>query len=587
MFADTLYTDNSGSIHLELYRKVKPAVTITTLSDGSEGGYDLSSVPSVAKFTVARDGSTSGDLLVYLSTPTGSASFGNDYEFNLSSVVIPDGSSSTVVSIGVVNDGEVEPIETIELSLAGHSSYTISGTGTAIAHIADNDVKLVAESDVSVLVSGTSETIVVAQDYEGIRVAGVALEASVDDPDLLAADWKIGDNVTDQYGRATLVLTGQGAHGLAVIGVAAATATAVPNLPGRVVEQIPVSIRVRYRVDGGMDTPYVTERNSGLNVGAENYNRIPLDDVIQVVTLNPHAFDIDAYTKDGTTWDIIPGFETFDGKQASGRYRVVYEVLTENAYFTPDEPESFTTTFNSKNAELMPVSFNVPAQSTPGNVIRVQVTVYDEFLVDPTLDGGVRDDEAFTLIYDFLIVTDVIESIDPAGATQAALGKWVDLSTSLVGGFEFHVGPTLPNGNTWEGHLVHEDTQVTAMSPINFTFQDGVSDAWKAAHPDVVDTGGVVQYLASFHEKHRTYGVDENDQFLSNDESAGGFTGAFSSAPIFEPDALQANGRMGYTLFRHYSTPEADLVLTHEIVQLSAGADGKSRFQERVTVQQA
>ncbi|HET6426983.1 MAG TPA: Calx-beta domain-containing protein, partial [Phycisphaerae bacterium] len=79
-----------------------------------------------------------GDLTVSYSV-AGTASVG-DYSETLSgSVVIPDGQASATITITPVDDGDVEGDETVTLTLAAGSGYTVGSPSSDTVTIADND----------------------------------------------------------------------------------------------------------------------------------------------------------------------------------------------------------------------------------------------------------------------------------------------------------------------------------------------------------------------------------------------------------------------------------------------------------------
>ena len=96
-------------------------------------------------FRVRRFGSTAGALTVQFSV-SGTATTGADYSGLGTSVVIPDGASFTDVTVAVIDDFVVEPLETVILNLQPDAAYTIYGSeAAATVEIADDgDVAPVA-----------------------------------------------------------------------------------------------------------------------------------------------------------------------------------------------------------------------------------------------------------------------------------------------------------------------------------------------------------------------------------------------------------------------------------------------------------
>ena len=112
-----------------------PTVTISARSavvDESES----------ARFTVSRTGDTAADLIVNFGV-SGSATAGEDYSFNSTSVTIPANRQSIEVVVPVVDDDVDEIRETITISLAEDADYLLGGQAKATIAIDDNDVPTV------------------------------------------------------------------------------------------------------------------------------------------------------------------------------------------------------------------------------------------------------------------------------------------------------------------------------------------------------------------------------------------------------------------------------------------------------------
>lgn len=108
-----------------------PTLTlVTTDAWGAESGND----PAV--LTVTRD-ATTPDLTVYY-TVAGSADAA-DYSETLGSVVIADGDASADITITPVNDGDVEPLESVAIALATNASYILGSPTNDTVQIADDD----------------------------------------------------------------------------------------------------------------------------------------------------------------------------------------------------------------------------------------------------------------------------------------------------------------------------------------------------------------------------------------------------------------------------------------------------------------
>ena len=93
---------------------------------------------NAGSFTVTRTGQTEAPLVVSL-TVGGSATNGADYALLGATVTIPAGAASAVVSVLPVDDNAVEGPESVTLSVAPGSGYTVGSTSSASVTIADND----------------------------------------------------------------------------------------------------------------------------------------------------------------------------------------------------------------------------------------------------------------------------------------------------------------------------------------------------------------------------------------------------------------------------------------------------------------
>ncbi len=110
-----------------------PTVTIATTTATTEGS------PTPGAFTVTRSGSTASSLTVNY-TLGGTAINGTDYTRLGGSIVIPAGAASAIISIVPADDTLVEGNETVLLTLASNTAYTLGAASSASLTIADNDV---------------------------------------------------------------------------------------------------------------------------------------------------------------------------------------------------------------------------------------------------------------------------------------------------------------------------------------------------------------------------------------------------------------------------------------------------------------
>lgn len=90
-------------------------------------------------FTVSRTGLKTDPLAVFF-TVGGTATAVSDYTaISGSSVIIPAGSSNTVMAVKPVNDSEVEGDETVTLTLSSSANYITGSSSTATVTITDDD----------------------------------------------------------------------------------------------------------------------------------------------------------------------------------------------------------------------------------------------------------------------------------------------------------------------------------------------------------------------------------------------------------------------------------------------------------------
>ncbi len=96
-------------------------------------------VANRGQYQVTRTGSTASSLTVFY-TVSGAATNGTDYTRLVGSITIPAGRSSATISVSPVDDALTEGTESVVLTLATRSNYSIDGTrGTATVTIEDNE----------------------------------------------------------------------------------------------------------------------------------------------------------------------------------------------------------------------------------------------------------------------------------------------------------------------------------------------------------------------------------------------------------------------------------------------------------------
>lgn len=111
----------------------KPAVSVVTVTpmvteNGMDGG----------TFLMSRTGGTQGDLTVFYSVG-GTATPGTDYSSLVGVVIIPAGSATATVQFQTMDDKNVEPDETVVVTISSDAAYTVSGSPAQIT-LTDDDV---------------------------------------------------------------------------------------------------------------------------------------------------------------------------------------------------------------------------------------------------------------------------------------------------------------------------------------------------------------------------------------------------------------------------------------------------------------
>ncbi len=136
----TWYDDNVGTLTVALWREA-PTVSITAVRDGAEMvGVDGN--PTSAVFMISRGGVPEGDLGVRVVSSDGGAVRGYDFDFELTSVVIPDGESFVLAEVPVVQDCEHEGGENFSISILASldGAYKVSPeAGVVVLSVADDD----------------------------------------------------------------------------------------------------------------------------------------------------------------------------------------------------------------------------------------------------------------------------------------------------------------------------------------------------------------------------------------------------------------------------------------------------------------
>ena len=112
---------------------ILPTVTVNaTTASATEGG-------AAGAFTVSRSGNTLFPLTVFY-TVGGSATAGDDYMALAGSAVIAAGSQTATLAVGPIDDGLVEPDETVIVTLTAGITYAVGGSGAATVTIQSDDI---------------------------------------------------------------------------------------------------------------------------------------------------------------------------------------------------------------------------------------------------------------------------------------------------------------------------------------------------------------------------------------------------------------------------------------------------------------
>ena len=90
-------------------------------------------------FTVTRSLNLTSPTLVNITT-AGTATSGTDYTGNVATVTIPAGATSATISIDPAADTIVEPDETVTLTVAAGTGYTVGLPASATGTIANDDL---------------------------------------------------------------------------------------------------------------------------------------------------------------------------------------------------------------------------------------------------------------------------------------------------------------------------------------------------------------------------------------------------------------------------------------------------------------
>ncbi len=193
-----------------------PTVTVAATS-GAEGG-------SPVVITLTRTGSTAGTLAISVITG-GTASAGDvgapaiaGGTWSGSVVTFNSGSSTVTITYSVVNDTTVESTETLTMTLASGTGYTVGSPSSATANIVDNDAAPTLPTITMAATSGAegASPVVITLSRTGattgqlsvtVSVGGTASSSDLNAPTVAGGSWNGTNTVTFALGSSTVTLT--------------------------------------------------------------------------------------------------------------------------------------------------------------------------------------------------------------------------------------------------------------------------------------------------------------------------------------------------------------------------------------------
>jgi hypothetical protein len=120
-----------------------PTVTIGPGPSQAEGNSGLTAF----QFTVTLSATSGQDVTVHYQTSDGSATVaGNDYQGAVSSILIPSGATTGLITVSVIGDTGVEPSETFNVTLTSATNGVLGSPIAATATILNDDQYTIAAS---------------------------------------------------------------------------------------------------------------------------------------------------------------------------------------------------------------------------------------------------------------------------------------------------------------------------------------------------------------------------------------------------------------------------------------------------------
>ena len=156
-------TDASTPSNAPYFELETFTLTVTTAPSVSISVSPASVVEDAAdllRFTVTRSSASASPLVVNL-TSSGTATSGSDYTGFGSSVTIAGGASSATVTVDPTADAAIEPDETVTLTVASGSGYTVGAPASATGTLLNDDVLTasIAVSPASVVEDGAANLV--------------------------------------------------------------------------------------------------------------------------------------------------------------------------------------------------------------------------------------------------------------------------------------------------------------------------------------------------------------------------------------------------------------------------------------------
>ncbi|QUE52573.1 tandem-95 repeat protein [Luteolibacter ambystomatis] len=247
--------------------------------------------PTAANFYFSRAVGTTGDLTVNY-TVSGTATNGTDYANLSGTCVIPDGASGVSVPVTPVDDAIAEGIETVTVTVASGTGYSVDFPASATFEITDNDTLPVTVGFQQTAIS-TSEQPGALGEYRDLPVVLSASSTNTVTVRVIAGG---GDAMGDDVDWAFV----DAASGNAVIPYA--TLTFAPGVTSK-------NVRIRVKNDGyveGGETAVLqltAATNAGITAGKSTENVLIFDDQIPALVTEERWNTGSVYTNN--TWNSV------------------------------------------------------------------------------------------------------------------------------------------------------------------------------------------------------------------------------------------------------------------------------------------